>query len=329
MTAITEWPGTRAQRVAERAADAWYSVRGNSDVDYAVGVIAALMLTDHGPGQDDPAKLLQAASDEFIAGLLEEIWTAFWVMRPDLAIRVRPIAGWVKGDPPGPDLVRALAHTARAAAKAGLLDLVYGGHLADVDLLGTVYTHTRSSSARQARGEFYSPPNLCDMMAAMILPGKDSLEPGQSIAEPSAGTGGMLRAAAKVIREHGRDPGEFTWVANDLSHTAVACLAVNAHLWGLGHQVIIGIADSLAEPDWPERAWQEQQDACAHRDELAKHARILALLRSLAIPEPAPAPDALPAAAEPAPPATPKRMPPLVNPIQLGLFADAAEEPAA
>ena len=102
-----------------------------------------------------------------------------------------------------------------------------------------------------------------------------------SIAEPAAGTGGMVRAAAQHIRGAGMDPAEFVWVVNDISALVVAALAVNCHVWGLGPNVVIGAADSLAEPDWPARAWETQCGAVARRDELMHHATILALLKGL------------------------------------------------
>jgi N-6 DNA Methylase len=181
---------------------------------------------------------------------------------------------------------------------------VHNGGLADTDLLGTVYTETRPKSSRDARGEFYSPASLCQMMAEMTIP---AITPGQSIAEPAAGTGGMLRAAAQVIRQRGMNPADFWWVVNDVSHTAVACLAVNCHVWDLGPRVVIGIADTLAEPDWPERAWREQQEVIAQRDEQARLARSLAMFRRILTgdvfddPGPAPAPQPTPPALAPAP----------------------------
>lgn len=315
---------SRAQRVAERAVEAWSGIRGMSDTDYAIGVLAALCLTDHGPRSDDPAKLLLAADDQFIARLLSEIWSGFWILRPELGRLTGPIAGWVNDDPPGKDLVHALAHTARTAVKVGLLDLVYGGGLADTDLLGKVYTETRPKSTRDARGEFYSPANLCQMMAAMIMP---DIKPGQSIAEPAAGTGGMLRAAAQVIRRQGMNPGDFWWVANDVSHTAVACLAVNCHVWDLGPRVVIGIADSLAEPGWPERAWREQQEVTRQRDEQMKLARSLAMFRHVLSgealgPDPAPIAQALPPAPVPVPVPV---FDPTAPMIQLSLFDGDSE----
>ena len=319
---------SRARRVAERVAEAWYSHQGTSNSDIAVGVVAALALTDRAdPAGPDPAKMLLGSDDQEIVQMLSEIWSMFWITRPELARLVGPFASWVNDDPLHDSYVKSIAHVARAAAKAGLLDLAHSGSLLDTDIIGMTYINMRSDSAKQARGEFYSPPNLCLMMAEMII-GRD-MEPGQSIAEPAAGTGGMVRAAAEVIREQGMDPGDFWWVLNDISPVAVAGLAVNCHLWGIGRQVVIGVADTLREPDWPERAWREQQQVTAERDEQMKPARSLALLRSVISgkalePDPAPNAQALPPAPVPAP-----AFDPTAPTIQLSLFDDEEEEPAA
>lgn len=324
---------SRARRIAGSAADAWYQTQGGSDFDTATGVVAALALagTSLGLAEGDHerdlfvtslAEEIPGGTDDFIVEGLSEVWARFWMIRPDLARLARPFDWWLNEEPGkrSSSLPHAAASVARAAVKAGLLDMALNGSLADCDLIGTMHMHDRSSSARQARGEFYTPPNLCDMMAQMIL-GKEDLKPGMSIAEPAAGTGGMLRSAANWIREQGMDPGEFWWVANDISHVSVAGLAVNCYLWGLGPHVIIGVANSLADPEWPQRAWKEQQQVIEHRDEIAAQLRtrlavdrVMALLKGeldempAQVPEPAPKP----------------RLPlPTGPPVQLSLFDSA------
>ena len=83
----------------------------------------------------------------------------------------------------------------------------------------------------------------------------------------------MLLGAATHMRSLGMDPGDYIWVANDISPVAVACLAVNAFLWQLGQQVIFGVANSLADPLWPERAVGEQIAVLEHRAELPRARR--------------------------------------------------------
>jgi hypothetical protein len=314
----------RAQRIGERAVEAWYQSHGGSDGEIAVGVVAALALTGRrDAGGLDPAKALIASSDEEIAALLSEIWSLFWIARPELARLTGPFAAWLDDEPRSESRAHAAAQVARAAAKAGLLEMAHNGSLLDCDVIGATYIHMRADSAKQARGEFYTPPNLCKMMAQMTLGGKDSLEPGMSIAEPAAGTGGMLRAAAEHIREQGMDPGDFWWYANDISPVSVAGLAVNCHVWDLGRRVVIGVANTLAEPDWYERAWKEQQGVTGQRDSMLHTAQAIAGFRMLlegppAAGEAAPVPQ-LPAAPAPAPVRPPLPKGPSV---QLSLFGE-------
>lgn len=324
----------RARRIAGAAADAWYQTRGGSDYDTATGVVAALALAGTGLGLTEGdrekevfaaslAKEISGGSDEFVVKGLSEVWARFWMIRPDLARLVRPFDWWLNEEP-GKDagtLAHAAASVARAAVRAGLLDMALNGALADCDVIGTMHMHDRSGSARQARGEFYTPPDLCDAMAQMILGGREDLKPGMSLAEPAAGTGGMLRSAANWIRGQGMDPGEFWWVANDIGHATGAGLAVNCYLWGLGPHVITGVADSLADPAWPQRAWNEQQQVTEHRDSIAAQLRArLAIDRFMALLSGAPA--EMPA---PVPEPAPKpRLPLPTGPsVQLSLFDSA------
>jgi hypothetical protein len=266
----------RAVRVCERAYDAWFSWRGSSDFNIPLGTLASFMLAD---GINAPY-MLKCPDADIVRGV-REMWTWFWLRRPDLCNMAGPMGDWINDEDIPRDLERAIAQTARAAVNAGVGDLLGDDHLHDVDLLGHAHMALRPKSARDARGEFYTPPNVCYMMAQMILGDCTDLEPGMSIAEPAAGTGGMLRAAAQVLREHGKDPGDYWWVINDISALATAGLAVNAHVWGLGHRVIVGCADSLADPMWHVQAWEYQQNALARRDSLIRDASLLALLRSL------------------------------------------------
>lgn len=271
----------RAWRIAERAAEAWSST-GRSHEHFAVGVIAALCLTGcrdvEGPS---PARLLVESSDEEIAAMLREIWGLFWISRPELGRMTGPFASWLDEDPLDKGFVRGAAAVARTAARQGLLDLAHSGALTEMDMIGIMYEHVRPDSGRAGRGEYYTPAPVCEAMAHMTLSLDKPVEPGMKICEPSAGTGGMLRAAAQWMRRNGHDPADCWWVANDISEVSVAGLAVNCHLWGLGPRVIIGVANSLSDPEWDKRAWQEQQEVIAHRDQQLRTARMLKVIRDM------------------------------------------------
>jgi hypothetical protein len=231
--------------------------------------------------------MVAAFSDGEIAGALAEIWSLFWIARPELARLVGPLAGWVHDDKPDGGKVHAIASVARAAAECGLLDLAGDRSLRDTDVIGIMYRQMRSragTAPQWARGEFSTAPGVCKAMAAVALGGTDSLKPGMAIAVGPAGTGEMLRAAAEHIRDQGMDPAGFWWIVNGISPAVVAVSAVNCHLWDLGPHVVIGVADSIAEPDWPQRAWAEQQAAIAQRDDVGRAKAMLAVLARKQVP---------------------------------------------
>jgi len=269
---------TQVHKVAEAAEYAWNGVGGGSDVGVCVGVIAAIALLgkrdNEGP---DPAERILGSSDEEIAQMLSEVWCMFTIARPELAFRCGPFGEWLNADPLDRSLLAGAGALARASVKAGLLELTLDlDALREVDLLGHLYTHMQSPSARQARGEFYTPPALAEVMARISFPG---VAPGSSICDPTAGTGGLLRAAAQMLRAEGKDPHEFRWYGCDISAVAVAGLAVNAHIWGLGPQVVIGCANTLVEPAWEVRALREQRTTIEAQRSRAAIASLLAATR--------------------------------------------------
>ena len=267
-------PDARAVKIAERCYDTWFGHVGSGRDEAALSVLAAFMLAD----KVLPDVVLKSTDAEVVKGMTD-VFTAFWCRRPDLGCWVGPLADWMQDERPDKDLVRAAAATARTAVKAGICDLLDVDHLLDVDLLGHAYTTMRPRSARGARGEFYTPAHVCYLMAKMIIGGPDGIVPGMSIAEPAAGTGGMLRAAAQVVREAGHDPGELVWVANDITPVPVACLAVNCYSWRMGHNVVLGVADTLGEPDWYLGAWKRICAAIEHRDDIARTAAFIIAAR--------------------------------------------------
>ena len=257
--------------VAEAAAEEWWSHKDAGLDSIPIGVIAALALNgrarDTGPG---PAQLIRNATDDEIADLLASIWAMFWIIRPELAIRCRPFGGWLEERPLPAKTVAAAAAVARAATRAGLFTITrQWENLYAADLLGPAYLHLRADAAQKVNGEFYTPPDMCRILARLTFFGENGQHdppPGMKINDPTCGTGGILRAIAEILREHGLDPHDFWWVGNDIDPVVTAGLAVNAHLWNLGPRVVIGTADILTDPEWHQRAWKEQLAAIAKRD---------------------------------------------------------------
>jgi hypothetical protein len=273
-------PQVAARRVAEATDRAWHGAGGGTEGAVCLGVVAALsLLARADPEGPDPRERILGLGDEEVARLLGEVWALFTVTRPELAFRCGPFGEWLNAERPPSHLLAGAGAVARAAVKAGLLDLTLDlGVARRIDLLGTVHTLMRSHGARSARGEFYTPPALAEMMARMTLGG---LAPGRSICDPTAGTGGLLRGAAAAIRDGGGDPADYVWYGCDISAVAVAALAVNCHLWGLGRQVVIGCADTLAEPDWEVRALREREEAVAAQSARMRTAYAIGAAREL------------------------------------------------
>ncbi len=278
-------PQALAVKVAEAAADAWWgAVRSNGEDGVPLGVVAALsLLGRRDPDGPEPMEQILAATDEQIATVLAEVWCLFTIVRPELAFRCGPFARWLDEEPRSEANVIGAGAVARAAVKAGLLELTLERASArEVDVLGHLYLLLRNNKAKRKHGEFYTPPNVAELMAGISL---GDAKPGQSICDPAAGTGGLLRAAAQALREAGKDPHEFWWYGCDIDHVVAAGLAVNAHVWDLGPRVVIGCANVLAEPDWDVRAAEEQKEAVKAQKVRHAGATTLAALRALEAPD--------------------------------------------
>jgi hypothetical protein len=272
-------PGQYAVKIADAAASAWWKAHGGSRDEIPLGVVAALALTTQAdPAGPGPAKLILGADRDEIAALLRHIWALFAITRPELSIRVGPFAAWLD-DPTSAQLDGARA-TAQSVVKAGHLTVTGNRELGcEVDLLGYVYQELRNPKAKKAHGEIYTPVPVARVLAAQVLA---DAEPGQSICDPCAGTGGLLRAAAQQLRAQGTDPHSMHWYAADIDPVVVAGLAVNAHLWDLGPHVVIGCANVIAEADWEIRACAEQHAAIEQHHARVLVARFLATERLLA-----------------------------------------------
>lgn len=278
-----------AGRIAEQAAETWYSRHGSDRPEIPLSVIAALAISGKNAGPAARRRWWVASADDVDVVLsLQHTWARFWVTRPDLACHTGPLTGWLLGRQPLPPvLARAAPAVARAVVRAGLPELTAGAgaHLHDVDLLGTVYQRLRPGRARQARGEFYTPAGPSELLASVLLGGDPAaLQPGQQFCEPAAGTGGLLRAAAEQLRRHGTSPAACTWAANDVSPVTAAALAVNCYLWDLGPHVVIGCADTITDPLWPQEAASRQAAAVTEMATHLANARLIAAARGAGTP---------------------------------------------
>ncbi len=246
-----------ALEVAERVDEKWHSWHGHGDLEVPVSVVAVLSLIN--PRLKDRDKvalnLIRLSPEEF-SDTVRLLWRRFVLARPDLVNRAWPlIEPWLGQQEMTPETTRDAHAVAVEALRCDLFALTDDPKW-EVDLLGTVLTSVRTMSAQQARGQYYTPPDVTDVMARMAL---DVPTPGSSINDPACGTGGMFRAAAAWMIGAGIDPGTVRWEGNDVDHVAVACCAINAVLWGLGTNVLLGVGDTLAA-DWRKRAIAERDE---------------------------------------------------------------------
>jgi len=260
---------SHAWRIAEAVDAAWSGHHSTgTDLHIPVSVVTALTLYRGraNPDGPDPAQLIARLAPLEVAGLLRATWRAFITTRPDFAVRVMPLVSWLHDNPS--DWQLSGAHTAvRAAVRAGILTFAADiDQCRETDLLGNLLQVLRSHRSKAGRGQFYTPQPVAESLALVTLGGlmaeaakATERPPGQSIMDPAAGTGALLCGAARALRQRGLDPADHTWYANDIDPLAAACLAVNAHLWGLGPNVVIGCYDGL-DPHWIDQAVQDRND---------------------------------------------------------------------
>lgn len=131
------------------------------------------------------------------------------------------------------------------------------------DLLGPYYTEISSKSSAQARGEFYTPPPVCELMTKMVCDPAEAIAKGKLITvnEPACGSGGTVLALAKQfspIIQGGDDShvGLLRATCQDISPVAVDMCYINTTLWGVPALMIWG--DTLRmtiNKKWPNVHW--------------------------------------------------------------------------
>lgn len=110
------------------------------------------------------------------------------------------------------------------------------------DLIGPQYLEQSSSSGRQARGEFYTPPEICRLMAEMTIGQIDTSATNPvSIMEPSCGAGGMILAAGQVFARSNAVH-QMRVTAIDINPVACDMAFINTTLWGIPCRVLHGNA---------------------------------------------------------------------------------------
>lgn len=108
------------------------------------------------------------------------------------------------------------------------------------DALGALYEVLASQGKRQILGQFFTPPEVCDMMTR-LQGAENARGKGQLVNDPAAGSGRML------ISFHAMAPGNYQFGA-DLDAICAKMTAVNMCLHGCVGQAVC--MDSLQPDDW-------------------------------------------------------------------------------
>lgn len=134
------------------------------------------------------------------------------------------------------------------------------------DILGDYYLEIASHSSKQARGEFFTPPCISQMMARMLFDVDSVKAKGIPITinEPACGSGGMVLAIAELFAPDSVDLLRVT--CQDINPLAVDMCFINTTLWGIPAQVILGDTIRMTEsgrwknPHW-RRVGEDQRQA--------------------------------------------------------------------
>jgi type I restriction enzyme M protein len=113
------------------------------------------------------------------------------------------------------------------------------------DMLGAAYEYLIgqfADSAGKKGGEFYTPRSVVRMMVGLVDP-----QPGDSVYDPCAGSGGMLLLAKEHVEEHGGDVEQLALSGQEKSGTSWAMAKMNLLLHGAGDADLRN-GDTLIEP---------------------------------------------------------------------------------
>ncbi|MCO1580532.1 SAM-dependent methyltransferase [Crossiella sp. SN42] len=268
-------------RFAELLVRAWYSAGDGGRLDVPLSVASALMLVR--PADMDVAGLKdwlgQLTPGPEIATRLRHVWRRFGLGRPDLWPAAHAMLTWLWTDHNGQNLRGAQAMV-QAAIRHGIIDWICDpARSGEADLLGALWSQLHTSGSRSMTGQFFTPMDVADLMVSISIP---PVRPGMTVHDVAIGTGGLFRAVAQRMRASGFDPTGATWIGVDADPLAIAACAVNAHLWGLGRNVLLGVGDVLAG-DVLEQAGRARREAIRARDAAVLGARLRADLAALGL----------------------------------------------
>ena len=115
------------------------------------------------------------------------------------------------------------------------------------DVLGRAYEYLIKHFADDAgakAGEFFTPPEVVDALVRMLEP-----RPGDTVYDPTAGSGGMLVHAAEFLREHGHHATSARYFAQEMNWGNAAIGKINSVLHGLEADIKAG-ASTITDPQF-------------------------------------------------------------------------------
>ena len=115
------------------------------------------------------------------------------------------------------------------------------------DVLGRAYEYLIKKFADDAgakAGEFFTPPEVVDTLVRILEP-----QPGDSVYDPTSGSGGMLVHAAEYLREHGHHASSARYFAQEMNWANAAIGKINSVLHGLEAEIKAG-ASTITDPQF-------------------------------------------------------------------------------
>ena len=117
------------------------------------------------------------------------------------------------------------------------------------DVLGRAYEYLIKQFADDAgakAGEFFTPPEVVDTLVRILEP-----RPGDTVYDPTAGSGGMLVHAADFLREQGQHATSARYFAQEMNWGNAAIGKINSVLHGLEAEMKAG-ASTITDPQFLE-----------------------------------------------------------------------------
>ena len=117
------------------------------------------------------------------------------------------------------------------------------------DVLGRAYEYLIKQFADDAgakAGEFFTPPEVVDTLVRIVEP-----EPGDTIYDPTGGSGGMLVHSADFLREQGHHATSARYFAQEMNWGNAAIGKINSVLHGLEADIKAGTS-TITDPQFLE-----------------------------------------------------------------------------